>query len=404
MTEDVFKIDYPNGNTKEFPTREDALAYVEAEIIAWKPLTDILEQYKSDWTGARYEVEGGNIREISSYAFANALVRMRGKIKGGKFDLNEPEVLPPPSQSIFGELILSFTNMGLFSEALSSYFMYIALSLEPEFVSVKFTPFTLYPKRYAIDFEQGSQLLNTTIVIKALVSDNEKSRRLSDIVGEAYGHERELRQTLVKKQNQIMRQGIKDAGFRKKANDTLQTIKAEFYEHMRFKAPVKLWENRATEHRQKAKTAQWTFIGLAAAAIAFCLAFPYYAGDYIAATFVTQICSQADPADCTRAFSPKGPLTVSALLLLLSVLLWVIRLQYRLFLSERHLTLDAEEKKAFAETYLALRKDDQVTSDSEAIVLASLFRPTQDGIIKDDEGTMDFSTAAVWAKALGKNA
>jgi hypothetical protein len=37
-----------------------------------------------------------------------------------------------------------------------------------------------------------------------------------------------------------------------------------------------------------------------------------------------------------------------------------------------------------------------------AIVLAALFRPTQDGIIKDDETSLDISTAAILAKHLAK--
>lgn len=42
-------------------------------------------------------------------------------------------------------------------------------------------------------------------------------------------------------------------------------------------------------------------------------------------------------------------------------------------------------------------------TDNEAIVLAALFRPTQDGIIKDDEGTLDLSAAALLAKQLSRS-
>ena len=49
----------------------------------------------------------------------------------------------------------------------------------------------------------------------------------------------------------------------------------------------------------------------------------------------------------------------------------------------RHLSLDADEKKAFAETYMALKEGASVDVANETIVLASLFRPTQDGIIRD---------------------
>ena len=87
----------------------------------------------------------------------------------------------------------------------------------------------------------------------------------------------------------------------------------------------------------------------------------------------------------------------------MSMLMWVARLQYRIPLSERHLALDASEKKAFAETYLGMKEGKDVSGDSEAIVLASIFRPTQDGIIRDDETGMDLSAVALMAKQFSRN-
>jgi len=74
----------------------------------------------------------------------------------------------------------------------------------------------------------------------------------------------------------------------------------------------------------------------------------------------------------------------------------------KIHLSERHLLLDARERKAFAETYLSLVKGGEVTTDHEAVVLQSLFRPTQDGIIKDDGG-IDVGIAGLLSRALSKN-
>jgi hypothetical protein len=85
-----------------------------------------------------------------------------------------------------------------------------------------------------------------------------------------------------------------------------------------------------------------------------------------------------------------------------TLVFWLIRLQFKVFLSERHLSLDAAEKKAFAQTYLAMKEGKDISKESEAIVLAALFRPTQDGIIKDDEASLDISAAAILAKQLSK--
>jgi hypothetical protein len=192
-----------------------------------------------------------------------------------------------------------------------------------------------------------------------------------------------------------------------------------FATQLRLRAPVKLWEGRETSHSTNSAKAMQRFVGIGALAILFGLAVPFLAGDYIASSFYEILCQipaidgtaatatnpaiPASPAtDCERVFSAKGPVTVTGLLLVTSLLLWFARLQYRVHLSERHLALDASEKKAFAETYLAMKEGKDVGKDNEAIILGSLFRPTQDGIIKDDGTGMDISAAAILAKQLGK--
>lgn len=129
---------------------------------------------------------------------------------------------------------------------------------------------------------------------------------------------------------------------------------------------------------------------------------PYWFGDYIAGSFHAGGCPAESPAGCVGEFSAKGPLTVAGLLLTSSLILWATRLQYGIFVSERHLSLDADEKKAFAETFMALTEGASVDPANETIVLASLFRPTQDGIIKDEPGGFDLSAAAVLAKQMAR--
>lgn len=175
-----------------------------------------------------------------------------------------------------------------------------------------------------------------------------------------------------------------------------------FHSQLRLRAPVKLWEKRASDHAANSTSAFKWFVVLATAAVISAALVPYCFGDYIAGSFSQVVCSETDPNDCVTQFSAKGPLTIAGLLMILSIVLWAVRLQYKVYLSERHLALDASEKQAFAETYLAMKHGEDVDKSNEAIVLASLFRPTQDGIIKDDESGFDFSAAAIIAKQLGK--
>jgi hypothetical protein len=60
-------------------------------------------------------------------------------------------------------------------------------------------------------------------------------------------------------------------------------------------------------------------------------------------------------------------------------------------------------QNAFVPTYLARPEGDDVGNANETVVLASLFRPTQDGIIKDDESGFDLSMTALLAKQFGRN-
>lgn len=197
----------------------------------------------------------------------------------------------------------------------------------------------------------------------------------------------------------IKRLGEIHQNSRKKEFERLKDL---FHVQLRLRAPVRLWEARAKSHTSNAKSALKAFAFFTALVVLAGSLIPYFFGDYIAASFFTSVCSISDPDECSREFSAKGPLTVAGLLIIMSLVMWAVRLQYRVYLSERHLGLDASEKQAFAETFLAMREGNDVGAGNEAIVLASLFRPTQDGIIKDDETSFDLSAASILAKQLGR--
>ena len=64
---------------------------------------------------------------------------------------------------------------------------------------------------------------------------------------------------------------------------------------------------------------------------------------------------------------------------------WFIRLLVRIFLSHIHLENDAAERVTMAKTYLALIRDGSFEGkDNIGTILAALFRPTGDGIVKDE--------------------
>jgi hypothetical protein len=64
---------------------------------------------------------------------------------------------------------------------------------------------------------------------------------------------------------------------------------------------------------------------------------------------------------------------------------WFIRLLVRIFLSNIHLENDASERVTMAKTYLALIRDGSFEGKEHiGTILAALFRPTGDGIVKDE--------------------
>jgi hypothetical protein len=173
----------------------------------------------------------------------------------------------------------------------------------------------------------------------------------------------------------------------------------QFTNQLQYKSAVKLWTDRAATHATNAAADLKILLGAGAAFSAIAILVVICAGPSIAAAFVSTKCTGAGQAqNCVQAFSPLGPLVLSTILFVTSLSLWFLRMLNKVYLSERHLHLDATERKAFAETYLALREDASVSENHEAIVLGALFRSTQDGMVKDDMQTLDPSIASILAK------
>jgi hypothetical protein len=91
-----------------------------------------------------------------------------------------------------------------------------------------------------------------------------------------------------------------------------------------------------------------------------------------------------------------------AIILTVTILFWIARFLTRMYLSERHMAIDANLRSVMVKTYLALSTDEKLREQDRALVLAPLFRAGTDGIIKEDTG-MD-SVLSLVARALEKPA
>ena len=459
MAATPYLITYAEHPDVSYPTKGGMLAYITDERAAWGPfLGELLNLLKGpvpfhrnnsqspESLSAALEILERRLDDVNQF---NTLTRRAQQGSGIG--------LPPRSDSEEGRLILALFSNGKAQEALAVYIRFIELN---------FGAHTSGHQYYGPIALKGERLLESAVAATVLPFSKVSSAKLAGAARKAESHNGALEQEVAKaveineahegrldeflkeqeerservdrticklnkrraQQYENWKSSIdadvlnrfEEAEHRIKAmerlgrlklhqqNAELTRLKDLFATHLRLRSPAELWGRRKANHSENSKAALdrlYIFGGITALVA---ILVPIFFGGYIANSFFEIVCSpqnagETSELNCERLFSAKGPLTVTGLILVMSILTWITRLQYRIHLSERHLALDASEKAAFAETYLAMKEGEDVGPDNEAIVLASLFRPTQDGIIRDDESGMDLSAVALLAKQLGKS-
>ncbi|MCW2367724.1 hypothetical protein M2341_003171 [Sphingobium sp. B7D2B] len=159
-----------------------------------------------------------------------------------------------------------------------------------------------------------------------------------------------------------------------------------FIEQLKTETAVELWQNRSKDHRLRHDNLSkliryigifglvfgvlWIFIGFTIARWMF-------------------------PDDVTAQIATYSASSV----ILFTMFIWTLRVLVRSMMSESHLATDASGRAAMAHTYLALSKDDAASQEDRTIILAALFAPVSDGLVKDD-GLPILSPAAIAASAI----
>lgn len=180
---------------------------------------------------------------------------------------------------------------------------------------------------------------------------------------------------------------------RQAIEDITETRKA-FNEHMNLAAAVTYWEGKQHQHdRAEAKYLQWTI----RSAIAFVL-LAIFTPVLIITNGLTWITARL--ASAPQFETPAFYLILGLYILLLTTGLWGLRVLVKLYLSEHHLRADALERFTMVKTFLALHREGAVDPTDRTIVLSSLFRPSSDGVVRD-EG-LDPSLPHLLSKALAR--
>lgn len=164
------------------------------------------------------------------------------------------------------------------------------------------------------------------------------------------------------------------------ARAELQKLNETYDQYMTVAAPVDYWEDKRKKH---ARWAKWTF----AVSILAIIGIGWFLSDRLEKVFNLNVSvnPQADMTPLGFLLQSSSLWHIGTFVLLTTLSLWVVRIIVRLFLSHTHLENDAAERVTMAKTYLALIRDGALNNkENIGTVLAALFRPTGDGIVKDE--------------------
>jgi Family of unknown function (DUF6161) len=170
----------------------------------------------------------------------------------------------------------------------------------------------------------------------------------------------------------------------REAIESLKNTEKTYSEFMTLSAPVKYWKDKSTKHFSQATRLKWALIMFAVIGGGLLI---YEIGNISAKALL--IDEKAHPAGYW------SQITVGVIFA--TIAFWIARIMTRLFLSQNHLAIDAEERATMVETYLALINNGFAEKEDRHIVLQSLFRPTSDGIVKDDAAP-DLSPSSILAR------
>lgn len=157
--------------------------------------------------------------------------------------------------------------------------------------------------------------------------------------------------------------------------------KKAFEEDMKLKSAVTYWSNKAEKHFKLARA--FAIIAFIFSILILIAIYQFLDGNFT--DIIDNNTSVTLVSESTKNITWHKVWHYGYLLFATSVGIWIIRLIVKLFLSNYHLSVDAEERAVMMETYLALTKEGQGLSDNDKqLVLQSLFRPINFGIIKDE--------------------
>ncbi|RLU00983.1 DUF6161 domain-containing protein [Ketobacter sp.] len=162
--------------------------------------------------------------------------------------------------------------------------------------------------------------------------------------------------------------------------EELEAEKKKYREEIAEKEAVDYWNAKAKTHNRRIK---WYVVTIVLLAALF-----FFSGYELFDFFREAIVNETSSKNRELIFSQDGQIRHWVLLFTASaamIVIWLIRIAVRLLFSNIHLAEDAKERATLIQTYLAMERYESVLKpEDKELILPSIFRPSSDGIVKDD--------------------
>lgn len=215
-------------------------------------------------------------------------------------------------------------------------------------------------------------------------SDRQLSARLAEFAANLETHRAESDKAIAEVASQgttaVAGMASEFAEQTKGRNEEFNKLKAEleatvalYNRFMELQGPVTYWRKKSAVHKKQAATMAKILMVYCAAALVILFGVFAYTASFLP--------TESDKIPVATLFK-AGAFSI----LVTTVLFWTGRILVKMYLSDRHLSIDADERRTMIMTFLALTRKEKADEKDRAIILAAIFRAGSDGIVKDEGG------------------
>lgn len=157
--------------------------------------------------------------------------------------------------------------------------------------------------------------------------------------------------------------------FVEERNNELDNLRKTYNELLKLEAPAKYWEQLEKEYKKSGN--KWLIASLILAIIAI-----------VALLSIVKFFPEIYTASTWFGITK----TTAILTVIISLLIYAIRISVKMTMSSYHLSRDARERQQLTFFYLALTKDADIKENERELVFSALFSRSDTGLLKGDSG------------------